>query len=153
MAKKNLISKNLKKDEKTAFEQAIKPHEKGILFTGKSAVTTAVTTVDRVRHFLNNSRLRTKYIPRIAQYYDAYVRKNPYSKDRIETEKALEKMVREKFRKEYSKPPLGIAAKAVGPLAAAIFSPFKASAPNVVDLKTGINKYTGKKEYTPIKFQ
>ena len=75
-------------------------------------------------------------------YYDAYVKGNKTKLEEIK-----------KYRKknpETSIPNrlIGLAKK--GPLAAAMLSPLEAGeGSDIMDPKTGINKYTGEKEYTP----
>ena len=122
-----------------AVDRTLNPHEHGILFTDKSANQ----GVNRARRFINQKASK------LGQYYDAYIKKNPYARTAIEESKKYKPFKRKINR---TTNPVGIAAKAAGPFIAAMLSPLKAGeGSTVVDPKTGINKYTGEKEYTPFR--
>ena len=109
-----------------AVDRTLNPPEHDIFFTDESARG----TVNKARRFINQKASR------LGQYYEAYIRDNPYAKAALEEEKRS------------SGPSFGFLKKA--PLVAAMLSPLEAGrGSTVVDPKTGVNKYTGEKEYTP----
>ena len=110
----------------SAEDEILNPHKQGILFTDESAID----GTHRIKDFINQKSRKA------GQYYEAYVRDNPHAKDALDRERRSRV------------PSLGFLKKV--PLAAAMLSPIEAGrGSTIIDQETGINKYTGKKEFTP----
>ena len=120
------VKKENREDPPSLKEFFLKPHKQGMLFTDESARNLE----SRAKHFINKSKYRLK------QYYGAYIKKDPIAKSIIETRKIKRRSVTS------PKVPVG------GPLVAAMLSPLEAGrGSTVIDPETGINKYTGEKDF------
>ena len=107
-------------------DNTLNPHQQGMVFTKKSLKNTE----NLVKGAIKSSKL--------AQYYDAYIKGNPYAKSAIKSRKAGKEIARAQ------KPPFTV--PRTPPFVAAMLSPLEAGrGSTLIDPETGIHKITGEK--------